>query len=494
MRLFLRLPAVFLTTILISATALAATFTVTKTADTNDGTCDADCSLREAVAAAGAAAGDDVIEFSSLFSTVQTITLGGTDIIITSNGALLINGPGAALLTVSGNSQSRVFTNNTGSVATIRGIRVTGGTGASTVSTGRGGGVYNSGGTLTLENMLITGNTAANGGGVNNAGTATLNVVDTEIFSNTVTGAGGGMQNFSGNTTNIVRSSIYNNTCNTTSTGGGGIQANGTVNIVNSTFSGNTATGGSGGAIFFNGTLMNITNSTFSQNASTNNGAIHRTTTNLLNIRNSIVAGNNGTAASPDYTGAAVSLGNNIIGNVGTSTGWIASDLQNTNPLLGPLADNGGPTRTYLPQPGSPAINGGQNCVVDLSCPTDNPNAALTTDQRGLARLNGANVDIGSVEVAAAAFSIRGRVLDSGGTPIRSATITISSANTFGIPSLATIRTSGMGYFRIADLAAGTYSVTASAKGHTFTPVQVPLNADVTDLIITAGSSDLTDR
>src|SRR5687768_4590912 len=92
--------------------SFAATFTVTKIADTNDGTCDADCSLREAVGAAGATADNDVIEFSStVFGTVQTITLSGTDIIINGNGTLLIDGPGANLLTISGNNTSRIITN-----------------------------------------------------------------------------------------------------------------------------------------------------------------------------------------------------------------------------------------------------------------------------------------------------------------------------------------------------------------------------------------------
>ncbi|HMS09159.1 MAG TPA: CSLREA domain-containing protein, partial [Pyrinomonadaceae bacterium] len=59
----------FLLLTFLSVSAFAATFTVTKIEDTNDGTCDADCSLREAVAAANAAGSDDVIEFSSLFDT-----------------------------------------------------------------------------------------------------------------------------------------------------------------------------------------------------------------------------------------------------------------------------------------------------------------------------------------------------------------------------------------------------------------------------------------
>ncbi|HVE58897.1 MAG TPA: CSLREA domain-containing protein, partial [Pyrinomonadaceae bacterium] len=332
---FARIFVGYLFILCFSLSVSATTYTVTKIADTNDGACDSDCSLREAITAANATIDNDVIEFSALFNTPQTITLSGTDLIIDNNGTLTINGTGADKITVSGNNASRVFTNNTGAVTALNRLRVTGGTGTSSVMSGRGGGIYNNGGTLTLNFLNITGNTAANGGGVNNAGTATISINNTAIFANMATGAGGGLQNFAGNTTNIFNSSIYGNTCNSTGTGGGGMQANGTINIVNSTFSGNNSVGGSGGAIYYNGTVLNITNSTFSENISTNNGAIHKSGATPLNIRNTIVDGNNGAAASPDVTGAVNSLGNNAIGNYGTSTGWIASDFQHLVPLLG---------------------------------------------------------------------------------------------------------------------------------------------------------------
>jgi hypothetical protein len=51
-----------------------------------------------------------------------------------------------------------------------------------------------------------------------------------------------------------------------------------------------------------------------------------------------------------------------------------------------------------------------------------------------------------------------------------------------------------MGYFRIDNLAAGTYSVGALAKGHTFTPVLVPLNADVTNLVVMAATSQFAEQ
>src|SRR4051812_37308158 len=111
---------------LMSASVLSATFTVTKTEDTNDGLCDADCSLREAIASANSVSGDDVIDFSpSIFNTAQTVTLGGTEFFVAVNGSITINGPGSSLLTVSGNDSSPVFGMADGASLSISGLRIT---------------------------------------------------------------------------------------------------------------------------------------------------------------------------------------------------------------------------------------------------------------------------------------------------------------------------------------------------------------------------------
>src|SRR5947207_8442939 len=78
--------------------AAQTTFTVTKTADTNDGVCDSDCSLREAIRAANAAAGADTISIPagtytlSLSGSDDTANLGDLDV----TGPLTINGAGQA--------------------------------------------------------------------------------------------------------------------------------------------------------------------------------------------------------------------------------------------------------------------------------------------------------------------------------------------------------------------------------------------------------------
>lgn len=387
-----------------SQLAAGAVYTVTKTADTNDGVCDSDCSLREAIAAANATADNDFVIFSSLFNTPQTITLASGELVAANNGSLTVFGPGADKLTISGNNASRIFSSGANVVVTLSNIRFTAGNGAGALNTGRGGAIYNVGGTMTVNNSVITGNTANTGGALNNAAStgpavnANLTINNCHVFNNSSTSSGGALQNFSTSTVTIINSTFNNNTSGG-STGGGAFQANGTISIANSTFANNTAPGGSGGAITFNGTAINFNNVTMIGNTATNNGGgFHRTGANPVTFRNTIISGNNGTAASPDITGAITSNGNNIIGNVGTSSGWVMSDLQNTNPDVTPLGFYGGTGLSFAPYAGSPALNGGQNCVTDLTCAANNPPVALNKDQRGAARPDGANVDIGAYE------------------------------------------------------------------------------------------------
>lgn len=500
MSIFAQIVAALACICFFALTSSAAVYTVTKTADTNDGVCDADCSLREAVAAANGTVDNDTIEFSALFNSTQTITLTTGEIVFAANGSLTINGAGANLLTISGNNASRIFSSAANVAVTINGLRFTNGNGVGAANTGRGGAIYNVGGTMVINNSIFTANTAANGGGLNNAASAApsvpanLTLNNCIVSNNTSTSSGGGMQNFSTSTVTINNSLFMNNTSGGT-TGGGGAQLNGGVRITSSTFAINNAPGGAGGGIHSNGTLGTVlTNVTIVGNTSTNNGGgLHRGTTNVnFFIRNSIVAGNNGAADSPDVTNSAAGLdseGNNIIGNVGTSTGWEASDLLNTNPLLNALADNGGFSFTFLPMSGSPALNAGQNCVVDLSCAANNPPLAVNTDQRGISRPQGPTVDIGAVEVQISAIvTVSGRVVSSGGTPIPNAIVTLSDMN--GV--VASARTNGLGRFTLIDVTSGqTYSLNASSKEYSFTPQNINVSGNMTGVVITSGSGFL---
>lgn len=393
--------------------ANAAEYTVTKTADTNDGVCDmADCSLREAVAAANGNAENDSITFATpLFLGPQTITLMSGELVVANNGSLTILGPGANRLTISGNNASRILVSGANVVVNISGLRFTAGNGMGATNTGRGGAIYNVGGTMLISNSILTGNSAANGGALNNAASTgvvvpgNLTIDNCIISNNSSTSSGGAMQNFSTSTLHLRKSTVNNNHSANPGTGiASAFQANGTVTITNSTFSGNTSAG-TGGAIYYNGVGLTMNNVTITGNTSVNgSGGFHKSITTLnANVRNSIFSGNTGGAGTGDALGAISSQGNNIIQVVGTSTGWVMSDLQNVDPKLGPLGFHGGFGMTHYPLSTSPAIDAAQSCVLDLTCAAGNPPLAVVTDQRGAARSTlDSPLDIGAVEVRSA--------------------------------------------------------------------------------------------
>ena len=110
-----------------------------------------------------------------------------------------------------------------------------------------------------------------------------------------------------------------------------------------------------------------------------------------LTLGNTIVANNVG----PDATGTVNSLGYNLIGNAGSSSGFTATDLVGTSeapidPMLAPLQANGGPTPTMALLPGSPALNAGD------------PTQLGVPDQRGVVRTG--SVNIGAYQASASAF------------------------------------------------------------------------------------------
>ncbi|MBI1764572.1 MAG: VCBS repeat-containing protein [Acidobacteria bacterium] len=348
--------------------------TVTKTADTNDGVCDADCSLREALAAA--AAGDG-IAFAALFNTSQTITLGGTELAIGKN--LTINGPGANLLTISGNNTSRVFNIGSGFTVRLSGMTITGGNADS------GGGIRNDG-TLTVTNSTISGNMTSDfGGGIRNNGT--LTVTNSTVSGNTAELSGGGIFNSGSSTLTVTNSTISGNTANGLFGRGGGIENLGNLTVTNSTISSNRVPNGdnNGGGIRSDLGNATITNSTITNNsaagAASASGVFR--VSGAVTIRSSLIAANANNAAQPDVVAnggtGITSTGFNLIGNRGALTFSGTGDQSGTgtnplNPRLGPLQNNGGPTLTHALLGGSLALDAGNNT-----------GSGQITDQRGLA-------------------------------------------------------------------------------------------------------------
>lgn len=390
----------FMAVLSLAQMTFAADFQVNLLDDSGDGVCDATCTLRDAVISANGTTANDSISFSYVvFNSGVTISVTGAEIVIANNGSLSINGIGADKITVNGMGNARIFTVSTGAVVSIKGLGFRNGTGAGAANTGRGGAIYNNGGMLTLRDSFLFVNTAANGGALNTASSGTTDIINCDFFLNSATGSGGALQNFSGSFTNIYDSTFRNNTSNSTTVGGGAMQANGRVTITNSTFSGNSTTG-DGGAIVYNGQSLIMTNTTITGNmAGDLSGGLHKSTTidNAI-IRNNIIAGNTAATNMADTQGLFMSQGFNLIQNPGTTTGLIATDITGMAALLSPLGNFGGMTLTHALLDGSPAIDAGDNCVIDLSCATGNPPVAVLFDQRGAMRPVNNIIDIGSFE------------------------------------------------------------------------------------------------
>jgi predicted outer membrane repeat protein len=347
---------------------LAATFTINQAGDAGDLTCDATCTLRDAVDDANAAGTDDTISFDS---SVTNITL-TNEIQILNAGSLFINGPGANVLTIDGGAgTNRIFYMFVARV-TITGVTLTGGNSTGASFSGVGGAICAIITTLILNDVHVTANSASS---ISGAGGVYIDRgINSEIINST----------FSAN-------SAFN--C------GGFYSDLGTVRVNNSTFSGNSATGGTGGGFCSDGDIT-LRSVTFSGNSAVNGGGI-RHSRGTLNLGNTIVAGNTVTGIAPNILGGGTitSAGYNLIGNnqgvmvtIPAGNPNANQDIVGTsdvpiNPVLGPLQNNGGTTPTHALLSGSPAINAGNNA-----------NAPSATDQRGFPRIISGRTDMGAYE------------------------------------------------------------------------------------------------
>ncbi len=288
----------------------------------------------------------------------------------------------------------RVFSIAAETSVTIRGITIQHGNPAAEPQSG---GAIRNEGELILEACLIRDNLGSAGGGIFNDGTLTL--VDCTVSHNTATGGnayyecntGGGIKNMAGVVT-LINSTVSDNTAK--GKGGGlHIACNGTLKLVNSTISGNRTTF-DGGGVYING-VGEFTNSTIFGNQAHNGGGVYVRGTGekgmvrgLLNFSNTIIAGN--TITFTDYGNADCTLGDYAA--IGVNLNNLIEDgscdaAYSGDPLLSPLADNGGLTQTHAPSPRSPLIDAlaPEMCIVD-------------TDQRGITRPSGAGCEIGAVE------------------------------------------------------------------------------------------------
>ncbi len=439
-------------------------------------------SLRAAVQTANALTGDDTI---LLATGTYTLTIGGPasenaaasgDLDITdTTGSLTIRGQGVTETVIDAGGLFRVFHVLDGATLILENLTIRGGF---VTGSDDGAGLRNDGGTVTLNNVRVTGNVSQDdGGGINNAGTMTI--INSTLDQNTATSSGGAIRN-------VGRLTLMNSTIggrfdisdplnpvderNRAGLNGGGLVniGGGTAMIVGTTFSGNVA-GGSGGAVrnnsvttsqttslasnitaaqttltvsnasvfpahegfvirigsedmlvtavnsntltvtrAFNGTTatahsalavasqvssLSLFNTTISNNSAASRGGGVSTAAGLAVATNTLISGNTAVIAGPDVSTASapsslISAGNNLVSNTADAAGVFvrATDVVGQNPLLSPLADNGGPTLTHAILLGSPAIDAGQISSDE-------------SDQRGIPRVLGNGVvDIGAYE------------------------------------------------------------------------------------------------
>jgi CSLREA domain-containing protein len=376
----------------VPAVAAATTFTVTTTADSNDGSCTALlCSFRDALNAADASAGSTVIVPAGTYKA----TMLGSNGAWSPTGMYTIQGAGAGQTIIDGNQQARTFAFY-GQI-TVIGVTVTGGHNQAAGCECGAGFEVRQGGFLTLIDSVVTGNVAlADGGGIDVDSQSRAILQNVVVSQNSAPGDGGGIHvaPTSGNTGTLQMTNVTISGNATGSGKGGGLDNQGTTTGTNATFAGNIGAGG-GGAIANESTgLLSLTNATISTNITPGLGAgiYNLGATGNVTVRNTIVADGCAGAAAP----AVASQGHNL--DTGATCGFAAlGDLNNRDPMLGPLANNGGSTglQTMALLTGSPAIDAGDNAA----CPI--------TDARGVSRPQGPLCDIGAVEYAPPVLTLR---------------------------------------------------------------------------------------
>lgn len=429
--------------------ASAATITVANNNDADAG------SLRQAILDANPAGGD-IIDFApGLSGQTITLSTGEMAIAksLTIDGD--INNDGTADITIDGNNASRIFSISGGNAVTVNidGLTITKGYVASnggainligtngnttnlnitnSVLLGNsnsgtnldGGAIYSSYSDLSVTSSTLSGNVVSDDGGAIFIRFGSLTITNSVLSGNQTGGAsvtgnahsGGAIGSFATNIT-IANSTLSGNSANKsdlldTSTYGGAIGiyafASKTLSITGTTITGNSSSN-IGGGLGLEGVGLSavITNSTISNNASENGGGIGEKFSATVTALNVTVSGNSASISGGGISGGTVNLSNTIIANSTGADCVITSLATNTNnffgdatcdgtadgdPLLGPLASNGGPTQTMALQVGSPAIDAGNNAAA----------AALTWDQRGdpYSRFVNSTVDIGAYEFA----------------------------------------------------------------------------------------------
>jgi len=376
------------------------------------------CTLRAAVMEANALAGSDTIRLQAgvtyLLTSDTLVVTDSVDIVGAGAGGTIIDGNNAVLT-------MRIF-----NMARCQGggeacdtlhpenfVAISGLTLQHGGMLGRGGAIFNDA-NLTIDRCVLNQN------GSNEQGGAIYNMYSLTISNSTISDnkagifgldvGGGGIYNAS----NLIlkNSTVVGNSA----ADGGGIYSDsqgGQLIVVNSTISGN-ASKGLGGGVYTHTKTAGFYNATIASNkagagniAAEAGGGIYNATGRTLTFINSIVANNQKIVPtgsfplvqSDDCAGTLTSQGHNIVRDIDSSHCTVLGAVLISDPQLGLLQDNGGPTFTHALAWTSPALDAGNagGC-------TDNLGAILTTDQRGARRPDGAHCDIGAYEVVETIF------------------------------------------------------------------------------------------
>lgn len=360
----------FVFLLLLAAGALQAqvpTFVVSNTNDSGAG------SLRQAIDDANIAGGNPTITFDAgAFATPQVITLATS---LSATTSMTVQGPGAALVTISGNNAVRVLTVGSGVSFVLNDVTVSNGS-----AVGGGGILAASTSNLTLFQCVISNNfSASTGGGIlHQGGGGTLMIDRSTFMANTTGGGTGGAGVESAAATNRITHTTFTGQISNSSGGAYRSSGSGVASFFsNCTFSGNTAESTGGGAIRIltgTGNLLVLNHCTLTGNRTNSGagGAINVGSGVPLLLNDCLVADNyvgiSPSTSRSDIFGAIIGASsNNLIGvdtNVtgvanGTNGNIIGTAGAPVDPLVGVLSDNGGPTQTHALQTGSPAINAG---------------------------------------------------------------------------------------------------------------------------------------
>lgn len=265
---------------------------------------------------------------------------------------------------------------------------------------------YAKGGGIASPNTIILTSSTVSGNSVH--GTPGVGASGAYVYTSAIGGGGVYIMAIPRSVTypsSITDSTISNNSAicdgdvgQYTVGGGGGLGSWATkpVTITNSTISGNTSSTHGGGLYTRHMGSLELANSTVTDNSAPDGAGISdngdQSPYNLV-TDSSIIAGNHlpgGDPLAEIVTAHSITGANNLIGSANVA---LPGDTLGGDPLLGPLADNGGPTPTHALLAGSPAIDAGSNP------------GGLASDQRGgsYVRVYGAAADIGAFESQPAA-------------------------------------------------------------------------------------------